>query len=281
VNGSQLYATNQAVNSIQTSVNNLSQGAVKYDTNSDGSVDYNSVTLGGGAGTAIHNVAAGSAGTDAVNVDQLNAAVADVTNIVNAGGNPFFSADGNRSTEAASSSGAHSTAMGANAKASGANSVAMGAGSSATAANSVALGANSVADRDNSVSVGSAGNERQITNVAAGTQGTDAVNLNQLNGGISQANQYTDQQIAGVQNSVNQVARGAYSGVAAATALTMIPDVDLGKTIAVGVGASTYKGYQAMALGATARITQNLKVKGGAGYSNGGTTVGVGASYQW
>ncbi|OUL91653.1 YadA-like family protein [Paraburkholderia hospita] len=63
------------------------------------------------------------------------------------------------------------------------------------------------------------------------------------------------------------------------TALTMIPDVDQGKTIAVGIGAGSYHGYQATALGASARITQNIKVKLGAGIGGQGTTVGVGASY--
>jgi len=167
----------------------------------------------------------------------------------------------------------------------------MGANASATAANSVALGANSVADRANTVSVGSAGNERQVTNVAAGTATTDAVNVGQLNDSISAAvgnlpagmtaKDYTDQQINSVQSSVNQVARNAYSGIAAATALTMIPDVDQGKTIAVGIGGGTYKGAQAVALGVSARITENLKMKAGAGTSSQGTTVGVGASYQW
>nr|WP_227746714.1 YadA C-terminal domain-containing protein [Paraburkholderia franconis] len=61
----------------------------------------------------------------------------------------------------------------------------------------------------------------------------------------------------------------------------MIPDVDQGKTIAVGVGGGSYHGYQAAALGASARITQNIKVKLGAGISAQGTTVGAGASYQW
>jgi hypothetical protein len=80
---------------------------------------------------------------------------------------------------------------------------------------------------------------------------------------------------------ISSVARNAYSGVAAASALAMIPDVDLGKTIAVGVGTANYKGYQATALGASVRITQNVKMKIGAGYSAAGTTVGAGASYQW
>ncbi|SFQ36653.1 YadA family autotransporter adhesin [Variovorax sp. 770b2] len=50
--------------------------AVNYGTNVDGSVNYNQVTLGNGqapGGTTISNVAPGVAGTDAVNVNQLNA----------------------------------------------------------------------------------------------------------------------------------------------------------------------------------------------------------------
>uniref|UniRef100_UPI002ABDBE18 YadA-like family protein n=2 Tax=unclassified Burkholderia TaxID=2613784 RepID=UPI002ABDBE18 len=148
--------------------------------------------------------------------------------------------------------------------------------------NSVAIGANSNdGGRSNVVSVGSDTQQRQITNVAPGTQGTDAVNLNQLNDSLSQSNRYTDQRVNEVSTQVNQVAKAAYAGVAAATALTMIPDVDLGKTIAVGIGAGTYKGQQAVAFGASVRFTQNIKGRLGAGYSSQGTSVGVGAAYQW
>nr|WP_110325430.1 YadA C-terminal domain-containing protein [Paraburkholderia tropica] len=84
------------------------------------------------------------------------------------------------------------------------------------------------------------------------------------------------------QSGMTEMQRNAYGGIAAATALTMIPDVDQGKTIAVGIGTANYKGYQATALGVSARITQNVKVKMGAGYSAGGdTTWGGGMSYQW
>jgi trimeric autotransporter adhesin len=38
---------------------------------------------------------------------------------------------------------------------------------------------------------------------------------------------------------------------------------------------------QAIALGGTARITDNIKMKAGVGMSAGGTTAGIGASYQW
>ncbi|EIF29679.1 hemagglutinin-like protein, partial [Burkholderia sp. Ch1-1] len=291
--GAERQITNVAAGTADTDAVNVAQlkasgvintdgttnAAVTYDHNADGSANYNTVTMGNGVagGTTIRNVAAGSAGDDAVNVSQMNAAISSVKNLAISGGNPMFAADGNRDTEAALASGTHSTAMGANAR--------------ATGANSVALGANSVADRDNTVSVGSAGNERQIAHVAAGTATTDAVNVGQLNEAIgasvgnlpagTSAKDYTDQQINAVQNGVNQVARNAYAGIAAATALTMIPDVDQGKTIAVGVGGGSYKGSQAVALGVSARITQNLKMKAGAGTSSQGTTVGVGASYQW
>ena len=277
--GGERQITNVAAGTADTDAVNVSQlksaglvngdgttnTAVTYDTNPDGSTDYRNVTLGGGTGgTQIHNVAAGNEGTDAVNVNQLNNALSVINNSVAGATNPLFVGDGDRQTEAASAKGTHATAMGANA-----------------ADNSVALGANSVADRANTVSVGSVGGERQVTNVAAGTQGTDAVNVNQLKASSAQSQQYTDQQVGGLRTAINDVGRNAYSGVAAATALSMIPDVDLGKTIAVGVGAATYKGYQATALGATARVTQNIKVRVGAGLGSGGTTVGVGASYQW
>jgi autotransporter adhesin len=262
--------------------------AATYDHNADGSTNYNSMTLGNGAdgGTALHNVAAGVGPTDAVNVSQLNSAVNDAAA---AASNPMFSADGNRDTQAAVSSGASSVATGASASATGSKTVAVGADSSATGQNAVALGAGSVADRDNSVSVGSAGNERQITNVAAGTSATDAVNLGQVNSmmsqgvsqGVQQANNYTDQRFNQTNQAINDVAKNAYAGIAAATALTMIPEVDQGKTLSFGIGGGTYKGSQAVAFGGTARITDNIKVKAGVGLSSGGTTAGVGASIQW
>jgi autotransporter adhesin len=47
VNGSQLFATNQAIEGISGDISDLSDLAVKYDTNPDGTVNYNSVTMGG------------------------------------------------------------------------------------------------------------------------------------------------------------------------------------------------------------------------------------------
>ena len=69
VNVSQLKA-------VQGQVTQVDQGTVKYDTHTDGTTNYNSVTMGGSNSTGavtVHNVAAGVEGTDAVNVNQLNA----------------------------------------------------------------------------------------------------------------------------------------------------------------------------------------------------------------
>ncbi len=72
VNGSQLHATNQAVDKLD----NI---AVKYDQNDDGT-KANSVTLLGGdpnQPVVLSNVAAGTKPTDAVNLSQLNEVLAN------------------------------------------------------------------------------------------------------------------------------------------------------------------------------------------------------------
>jgi len=70
---------------MQSAVTASQQGAVRYDSRADGSVDYTSATLGNGNnGTTIHNVANGVATTDAANVGQVNAGMQQATNWANA-----------------------------------------------------------------------------------------------------------------------------------------------------------------------------------------------------
>ncbi|MBE5269555.1 ESPR-type extended signal peptide-containing protein [Stenotrophomonas sp. B2] len=54
------------------------QGTIRYDTTVNGATNFNSVTLGSSTSgpTTVRNVAAGTAGTDAVNVDQLKSGMA-------------------------------------------------------------------------------------------------------------------------------------------------------------------------------------------------------------
>nr|WP_243849536.1 YadA-like family protein [Paraburkholderia rhizosphaerae] len=247
VNGSQLYDTNKRISEIDYNFDHIGD-AVMYDTSK-----HDSITLGGIAGgktapVVLTNVADGKGKYDAVNFGQLSALQGQVTNL----DNRVTVVEGQVTNISGGGSNWNNDAGG-----------------------------------------------KKITNVAAGTAATDAVNVGQLNDAVDSAHDYTDarvgdlptgvsakdytdQRINSMQSQVNSVAKNAYGGIAAATALTMIPDVDQGKTIAVGVGTGNYKGYQAVALGASARITQNLKVKLGAGMAPGnGTTVGAGASYQW
>lgn len=80
VNGGQLFTTNQTVAGIQTTADTalaIANNSVQYDDAS-----HTSVTLGpGNAPVVVHNVAAGVAATDAVNVGQLNGAISNITNI--------------------------------------------------------------------------------------------------------------------------------------------------------------------------------------------------------
>jgi autotransporter adhesin len=244
--------------SLQNTVGTMSgsvANAVSYDSSA-----HNQVTLGGLSGapavklTNLQDGELSSTSTDAVTGAQLwdtNQQLSDLTQSMQ------------NQQRSGSSSIAVNTGGQPAAPATGNSAIAIGGGAQASGDNSVAIGSGSVADEANTVSVGSQGNERRITNVANGTAPTDAVNLGQM------------------QSAIGDTARAAYSGVAAATALTMIPEVDPGKTLAVGVAGGTYKGYQAAAVGASARITQNLKIKVGAGVSGSETTVGAGASYQW
>ncbi|MCA8318575.1 YadA-like family protein [Burkholderia cepacia] len=294
------------------------RGGEKYTGKYSGAVNNTAGTVSVGAPRqwrTISNVADGKEETDAVNLRQLDGAVqaantytnqqlqdvqGSVSNVtttvhqlqgdmssVKAGSAGMFQtsrdgamaphASGNQSTAGgvgATASGNRSTALGNGARASGTDSVALGAHAQASGSNSTALGTGSVADRNNSISIGSVGHERQITNIAPGTASTDAVNLGQLNAAINQT--------AGqLQQGINDTARKAYSGVAAATALTMIPDVDKDKVLSVGVGVGSYQGYSAIALGATARITENVKMRAGASLGGSATAIGMGASMQW
>nr|WP_175822762.1 YadA-like family protein [Burkholderia sp. BCC0419] len=213
------------------------------------------------AGSGTGNTAAGSGatiGTGANNATVIGSnAGASQSNGVAIGSGAKSAAEG-------------ATAIGSGSNASGNQSVAIGSGANASGSNSVALGAGSTAYSDDTVSVGSIDRTRTISNVSDGVNATDVATKGQL-----------DRAMGGMQGQVNDLSRNAYSGIAAATALTMIPGVDPGKTISFGIGGATYKGYQAVAFGGEARITQNLKMKAGVGMSSGGNTVGVGASYQW
>ncbi|WP_325437413.1 YadA-like family protein [Pseudomonas nitroreducens] len=220
------------------------EGSVKYDLNGDGSINYNSVTMGGSTynsvtrtgGTRITNVARGEGDSDAVNMSQLNETNAQVTNIDgrvttvegsitsinNGGGIKYFHANSSKADSVAS--GTDSIAVGPSAQASGKGAVAVGDGASASADGSVALGqgasdngrgaesytgkySNAANASVGTVSVGNGatGETRTLSNVADGKEATDAVNLRQLDGAVTQSKQYTDDSIHNVNTEVANV----------------------------------------------------------------------------
>ncbi|WP_240159204.1 MULTISPECIES: YadA-like family protein [unclassified Burkholderia] len=297
-------------------VPNLS-GAVAYDKNADGTVNFGKVTLGNGQSSGpvvLTNVADGKSRYDAVNFGQYSELKGRVDKIDehlstattpgdgNNGNNGNSGKNGNDLVHGTGGSGKdkadilaanpgtgngniavgsdsqiadgknNGTAIGAGSKVQADDGTALGHGAtvSSGATNSVALGSGSKATEANTVSIGSDGHERRLVNVADAVNKTDAVNKGQL-----------DRAIGGMQGQINDMSRNAYSGIAAATALTMIPGVDPGKTLSFGIAGASYKGYQAVAMGGEARITENLKMRAGVSLSSGGNTFGAGASYQW
>jgi hypothetical protein len=98
-----------------------------------------------------------------------------------------------------------------------------------------------------------------VTGVADGKQDFDAVNYRQL------------KQIA--------------AGVAGTSAMANIPQVDPGKTFALGVGLGHFQDMTALALGGSYRVAPNAVIKASVASTNGGnqntTVVGVGAGISW
>jgi autotransporter adhesin len=317
------------------------RGAQTYTGKYSGADNSTSGTVSvGNAATGetrtVSNVADGKDATDAVNLRQLDGAVAEskkytddslstinnsvvnqdkritsvdnrvtqaVTNVTNLqnGTDGMFqvnntsnlpkpSATGEDSMAGgagAKASGKNSSAVGTNAIAAGNNSTATGNGANAKADNSVALGANSVADRANSVSVGAAGSERQITNVAGGTAPTDAVNLSQLNKGVTDAtnnaNAYTNSVYSALNKDIKQLDDDLSAGVAGAMAMAALPQPYAAGASMTSGSMGTYRGESAMALGVS-RISDNgrwvTKLQATTNTQREfGASVGVG--YQW
>ncbi len=322
VNGSQLYATNQALDSLNNTVKNINPGG--------GSNKYFHANSTGADSSAT--------GADAVAIG--SSAVASGTNAIASGsGSSASGANDAAYGSGSTASGGNSTAVGGDSVASGSTSTALGSGAKATNDNSVAIGAGSVTDRDNSVSVGSDGEARQITHVAAGTQTTDAVNMgqltasengavhydsntdgsidynsvtlgsdtgtttvhnvgagsaptdavnvNQLNEGVTTAENwsksYTDQRFSQINSSIQNVNNRANAGVASAMAMAGLPQAyEPGKSMAA-VSAGSFHGESSLAIGVSTiseggrwvyKLTGSSDTRGDAGVS-------IGAGMQW
>jgi len=188
-------------NAIASGVNALALGAGTQASHQNsialgaGSRTYapNTVSVGSvGGERRIMNVAAGEALTDAVNVRQLNEAIASVGGGFGDGGVNGGDGAGIAQFKA---SGTAAAVVGPGAG----NATAVGSGANASHDNAVALGAGSATSMNDSVSVGREGAERAITHVADGREGTtDAANMRNLEVVETRATSYVDNAIANI-----------------------------------------------------------------------------------
>jgi autotransporter adhesin len=193
INGSQLFATNQAIGTVGTSVTNLGNTVTNLGTSIANSY----------GGNTTYDPATGTLNTSITYGGNTYSSLQQVFNQINTGGIKYFHANSNLADSAAN--GVNSVAIGPVSTAGTDNAVSIGNGATAsTNVGDVALGAGSVtgavvqtgggtidghaytyagATPTSTVSVGTAGNERTITNVAAGQvngSSTDAINGSQL-----------------------------------------------------------------------------------------------------
>ncbi|HOZ25708.1 MAG TPA: YadA-like family protein [Hyphomonadaceae bacterium] len=151
-------------------------------------------------------------------------------------------------------------------------------GLGADATNSVVLGNDTYTDRSDTVDVGG----RSISNVAPGTYGTDAVNLDQMQGGdlrtLFQANAYTDLRFNQLGRRINRsgAAAGAL-GIVAANAAAIPGDSKF------SAGFANYNGESAASV-AYQRIfghRKNVALTVGASFASGERMVGAAIGFGW
>ncbi|MEH6420602.1 ESPR-type extended signal peptide-containing protein, partial [Pseudomonas sp. CGJS7] len=199
INGSQLFATNQAVQNLVASGSTIDQTAVKYDwndANGNGAVDpgelnYNRVTFnpGGAGATTLTNVATGTlsaTSTDAVNGSQLfqtnqNVAALGTRVTTNEGDIAALNAVVGPTDQAYQDTNGHGvryvrTNPGLNAQsdafATGASSTAVGYNARAAADETIAIGENALANALSGLAFGSGSEATAQYAIAIGDEST-------------------------------------------------------------------------------------------------------------
>ncbi|MEM4990142.1 ESPR-type extended signal peptide-containing protein [Collimonas sp. H4R21] len=247
INGSQLYATNSAINNLSNvvastqtkyySVNSSGGGNV----NNDGATGADAIASGKNTTASGANAVAMGAGASATANNSVAIGAGSTADRAGLGGaKESFS-----NTVVSSTQGAVSVGSAGNER----QITNVAGGTQATDAVNVrqlqAVQAGGVHYDTNtdgstnysSVTMGNGGSGPvAIHNVEAGTAATDAVNVSQLNTGLQQANQYASGLAMQLQNNINDVAKKAYAGVAAAMSMESAPYVAGKITYSAGYG---------------------------------------------
>ncbi|MCC2637983.1 MAG: hypothetical protein K0Q68_1702 [Moraxellaceae bacterium] len=99
-----------------------------------------------------------------------------------------------------------------------------------------------------------------VSGVADGVNDFDAVNMRQL----------------------REFQSSSYAGIASAMAMASVPDVEDGKTFAIGVGTGRYMRAESIAVGANARINEAWRVRMALSKGDGTPSgASMGASFSW
>ncbi|KWE59526.1 YadA family autotransporter adhesin [Burkholderia sp. MSMB2157WGS] len=266
VNGGQLYAMQQdfalQYGQLSGQIGDLSNRVGDLETGggsgggSGGGMGPGTGT--GGDGSLVVGDGSNASGENSSAIGQGSVATGDNGTAVGQGS----VASGNNGTAIGqgSSAGENGTAIGQGSSA-GENGTAIGQGSSANGNGSVAIGAGSKADEAMTVSFGDGTDEgnRRLVNIADGVNQTDAATKGQLD----RAMESVDQRFGETNRMINDVAKNAYAGVAAAMAMPNLTPSQPGKTV-VAVGAANYKSGSAVAAGATYRTRDGKWLMNGA-----------------
>lgn len=296
VNGSQLFATHQAIDSLGSQVSSIDARLSSTDarvTTIDArvtNIDARMFTTE----TTVQNIDA-RVTTLQGDMSQLQGGVAALA----AGADGFFQVSQERRDRKPQALGQNSAAGGMNAlatgndalavgndaQATGSKTVALGQAAMASAPNSVALGAEAQATRGatqdyaaigvgagqksaGEVSVGTQGAERQITHVAPGMAGTDAVNVNQLAGALQ-----------GVGKRIDDIGKDSRAGTAAAMAMANMPQAFIPGKSMLAAGVSTYRGQTAAAVGLSRMSASGRAVINFSGSVDSRGSVGLAAGF--
>lgn len=84
-----------------------------------------------------------------------------------------------------------------------------------------------------------------------------------------------------LKNTVDANRKRAAAGIAGVAAMANIPEVNSHQTFSVGIGVGGFDGQQAVAVGASARVNDNLTVKASVAANNEEVVWGAGAAIGW
>lgn len=262
VNGSQLFATNTAIqltDGARGNVNDNTTGLIR---------SFRSALLGQ-APSDNDAVLPEFIVQSAQGNSQTETSVAGAVSVMEQQGVAYF----------------HANASDSPAVVTGNGSVAAGGGAVSGGDSSVALGQYSFDEgRRDVVSVGAPGMERQIIYVDNGVQDTDLANIRQLEevqNSVSNANAVSDGQLQTLESRLQATHQRLQRGIAVTSAMASIPKTDGYSDKGIGIGLSTFMGTQAVAVGFQSHLYKKLKFSLTTGISAGNSAVGGGLFYEW